>query len=75
MHYPHKDEILHHIHYRFFSEDGNFSQDEAKRYFSELRKLEATLVKKAQALQKDIDTKYLKLNNTIQQKCLTLSVM
>lgn len=58
-----------------FSEDGNFSKDEARRFFNELKKLDATLERKVQALQKEIDAKYQNLQAAIQQKHLSLGVM
>lgn len=60
---------------RFFSEDGNFSQDEASRYFKELKKLEGTLLKKVQLLQKQVNVKSTKVKTTLQQKSSALENM
>lgn len=61
--------------FRFFSEDGNFGQKEAKFYFKELKKLEATLEKNINILQIDIDPKYQKLKIIIHEKHSHLKLM
>lgn len=53
---------------RLFSEDGNFSQDEAKRYFKEMKKLETMFTKKIMALKKDYNTKHVKIKTATDNK-------